>query len=343
MWLRALGAGFWGASLATAALAAASGCSGWDPRAPFERNAPPVDEAVRALDAGKPEPAEETLQRYLGTGRCSADGGIGVPPAVLQKPNGSFDLGLTLFHLGERFGRRFGDEELGDGGPQEEALAAKRSAEIDCALLVVRAIAADPKVPAELRARARYLAGNLEFMRRKYEDAVKEYDQALGLVPGLAEDSGGDGLGRDAAWNRAIALRRIQDQKDAGADAPDAPDASDAADASDGSDAADGSDGHDGSDGSDGGDAGPDGGDGGDKGDAGKDGGPDGGKDDGGADAGDQDGGRQPEKQPPQPASPEKQQDTRMLDQLEQAPSYQAQEARKRAAQRHGRSTMEDK
>ncbi len=232
-WLRALGAGFWGVSLAVAALAAASGCSGWDPRAPFERSAPPVDEALRALDAGKPEPAEETLQRYLGTGRCSADGGIGVPPAVLQKPNGSFDLGLTLFHLGERFGRRFGDEELGDGGPQEEALAAKRSAEIDCALLIVRAIAADPKVPPELRARARYLAGNLEFMRRKYEDAVKEYDQALGLVPGLAEDSGGDGLGRDAAWNRAIALRRIQDQKDAGTDAPDAADAADASDASD--------------------------------------------------------------------------------------------------------------
>ena len=52
--------------------------------------------------------------------------------------------------------------------------------------LVVRAIAADPEVPAELRARARYLAGNLEFLRKKYEDAVKEYDQALALVPGLA-------------------------------------------------------------------------------------------------------------------------------------------------------------
>jgi hypothetical protein len=324
------------------AVAGFAGCSGWDPRSPFERNAPEVDEAIRALDAGKPEPAAEALEKYLDTGPCSADGGIALPPSVRQKANGSFDLGLTLFYLSERFGRRFGEEEQGDGGAKEEELAARRSAEIDCALLVVRAIAADPKVPTELRARAHYLAGNLELMRRKNEDAIKEYDQALALVPGMAEDSGADGLGRDAAWNRAVAQRRAADQKDAGNDAPDA-DADDGNDGSDGSDAADGSDGHDGADGSDGHD-GNDGGDGGNDGDAGKDGGNDGGKDDAGKDGGDQqDGGQQPEKQPPQPASPEKQQDGRMLDQLEQTPSYQAQEAKKRAGQRRGRPTMEDK
>ena len=55
-----------------------------------------------------------------------------------------------------------------------------------------------------------------EFLRAKYEEAVKEYDLALTLVPGLFEEAGGDGIGRDAAWNRAIALRRIEEQKDAG-------------------------------------------------------------------------------------------------------------------------------
>lgn len=322
------------------------GCSGWDPSRPFERNAPTVDEAVEDIDAGKHQEAEALLEQYLGTGPCSADGGMAIPDAVRQKHNGSFDLGLTLFYLGERFGRRFGDEEQGDGGAAEEELAAKRSLEIDCALAVVHAIAQDPKVPAELRARARYLAGNLEFLRRKYEQAVKEYDQALALVPGIPEDAGGDGIGRDAAWNRAIALRRQQEQQDAGTDAPDASDAPDGDDGSDAADASDANDANDAADSSDGNDSGPDASDGGDGGDGGdgdggqQDGGGDAGKD-GGADGGQQDGGAQPQPQQPQPASP--QQDERMLDLLEQSPSYQEQEAKKRAHMRRGRPAMEDK
>lgn len=314
-----------------------AGCSGWDPRQPFERNAPEVDDAIRALDAGKYGSAEEALERYLSTGPCSADGGIAVSSAVRQKHNGAFDLGLTLFYLGERYGRRFGDEESGDGGAEEEALMERRSAEVDCALAIVHAVASDPKVPGELRARARYLAGNLEFLRRKYEEAVKEYDQALAIVPGLPED-GGDAIGRDAAWNRAIALRRIEDKKDA------APDSSDGSDGSDDPDA--------GPDGSDGGDAGPDGNDGGQDGGDGGDQGNDGGQDAGGdsgddQDAGDQDGGeRQDSGAAPQPKEPEKaapQQDSRMLELLEQTPSYQEQEAKKRGQIRRGRPTMEDK
>jgi hypothetical protein len=340
-------AAFFTACLAGAAFSIGPGCSGWDPRSPFERNAPDVDDAIQQLDGGHLEDAERTLESYLGTGPCRADAGISLPDSVRAKPGGSFDLGLTLFYLGERFGQRFGDEELADGGAGEEALAEKRGVEIDCALIIVRAIASDPKVPAELRARARYLAGNLEFMRRKYEDAVKEYDQALAIVPGLPLDGGGDGIGRDAAWNRAIALRRIEDQKDAGTDAPDAADGddgSDGSDAADGSDANDGSDASDGSDGSDGApDGGADSGDGG-KGDAGADGGD---KGDAGSDAaGDAapnsaEGGAEPQPQPPEHASP--QQDDRMLEQLEQVPSYQEQEAKQRARTRRGRPTMEDK
>jgi tetratricopeptide (TPR) repeat protein len=318
----------------SAGIVAAFGCNGWDPRAPFEHNAPEVDDALKQLDAGRVQPAEDTLERYLGTGPCSADAGIALPPAIRQKPNGAFDLGLTLFALGEQFGQRFGDEEKSDGGsPREQALAQKRALEVGCALVIVRAIAADPTVPAELRARAHYLAGNLEFLLEKYEDAVKEYDQALALVPGLHVEAGGDGIGRDAAWNRAIALRRQQD-KDAGNDA--APD-NDKPDAADG-----GSDGSDGSSGNDGGDKGDAGKDGGDKGDAGKDGGD---KGDAGKDGGDEDAGAPPPEPQPQPApsqSASPMQDQRMLEQLEQAPSYQKQEAKQHANMRR-KHTMEDK
>lgn len=343
--------------------ALSAGCSGWDPTNPFERNSPQVDEALQFIDSGQFESAEDTLSRFLGTGLC-ADGGIALPEAARDKHSGVFDLGIVLFHIAEKYGRPFGEEETGEPG-QEDPKASQRSLEIDCALIVVKAIAADPKVPVELRARARYLAGNLEFLRRRYEEAVEEYDQALTLVPGIEADASGDAIGRDAAWNRAIALRRIQDQKDAGpdadadsqpdsdgsdgddgeADAPDAPDGDDAADGDDG-DADSGDSGDDASDG----DAGPN------PPDAGKDGGSDagdGGPDDAGKDAGDggkpddknQDQEPQPDPdKPPEPATPTPQrgQDDRILEELEEAPSYQEEEAKKRAAGRR-RGRMEDK
>jgi len=336
-----------------------AGCSGWDPKNPFERNAPEVDQAIRDLDAGQLESAEEALERYLGTGACG-DAGIQLPDAVRQKPSGAFDLGLVLFALAERYGHRFGEEELGDGGAEDPQKTAQRDAEIECALVLVKAIAADPKVPAELRARARYLAGNLEFLRRRYEEAVKYYDEALALVPGLYEEAGGDGIGRDAAWNRAIALRRIEDQKDAGPDS--SPDSGD--DASDGSDGGDDGGPDAGEDaGQDGGDDGGD--DGGNDG-GGDDGGQDGGGDDAGQDGGGQDAGQdgggqdagqdagpqdqEPDSGPPKPNEPPPrpepstapQQDDRILNQLEEAPTYQEQEAKARAGVRRGR-VMEDK
>ncbi|AUX46246.1 hypothetical protein SOCE26_077510 [Sorangium cellulosum] len=335
------------ACLTGAAFSAASGCSGWDPTSPFERNAPEVDEAIRDLDAGNLESAEQILESYLGTGPCS-DAGIGLPDAVRQKPNGSFDLGLTLFHLAERYGQRFGDEELADGGaeesPEQAQNEALRGIEIDCALTLAKAIGADPSVPADLRARARYLSGNLEFLRRKYEDAVKYYDQALAIVPGVLEEAGGDGVGRDAAWNRAIALRRIEEQKDAGPpDAePDAP-----PDAPPDAEPDAGDDGGQEDAGDDGGgepDAGDDGGE--------PDAGDDGGQQDQSPDAGPQDqqpdaGAPPPPEQPQPPEEPEPQprtgqQDDRILDQLEEAPTYQEQEAKNKAAARRGRG-MEDK
>ncbi|MDC0678613.1 tetratricopeptide repeat protein [Sorangium atrum] len=332
------------ACLTGAAFSAATGCSGWDPTSPFERNAPAVDQAIRDLDAGNLESAAQALESYLGTGACS-DAGIGLPDSVRQKPNGSFDLGLTLFHLAERYGHRFGDEGLADGGPEQEQSDALRGIEIDCALVLVKAIGADPSVPADLRARARYLSGNLEFLRRKYEDAVTYYDQALAIIPGVLEEAGGDGVGRDAAWNRAIALRRIEDQKDAAPpDAePDAPPDAEP-DAPPDAEPDAGDDGGDQDAGNDGGE--PDAGDDGGGQDAGNDGGdqdqsPDAGPQDQAPDAGSPEQPEPPREQPQEPPQTGRQ-DDRILDQLEEAPTYQEQEAKNKAGMRRGRG-MEDK
>lgn len=313
----------------------AIGCN-LDPDQLFKRNSPTVDQAIEALDAGEAEKAVDLLEEYLQTGKCEG-GAIGAPSSVNDKPNAGFDLGLGLFKLGEQFGKRFGeDEPSGDAGrtPEEQANLANRSEQVECALRIVRLIALDASQPVELRARAYYLAGNLEFLRRDYRSAVKSYDQALRLIPGQPEDAG-DGIGRDAAHNRAIALGRIQDEPpDAGPDAqPDADQPDSEPDA--------------------GPDAEPDSGepDGGPP-DAGNDGGQD--EPDSGEqtpDAG-EDGGRNQDDQAPEEQKPEEQeqeqeprqssvnQDDRMLDMLEQAPTFQQQDAKNRAPVVGG---MEDK
>jgi Ca-activated chloride channel family protein len=297
----------------------------------FERHAPEVDQAIAALDAGDAGAAVSMLQTYLSTGKCEK-GEIGVPDSVHSRPNAGFDLGLGFFQLAERFGRRFGEEDVDRDAeaPGADELAEKRGLEIDCALRIIRALAGDASLAAELRARAAYLAGNLEFLRGDYRTAVKSYDAALKLVPGLAPDAG-DTLGRDAAHNRSIALRRIKEEDDRKEkDKPDAgePDAGKP----------------------DAGDQQPDGGPR-DAGDQQPDGGapePDAGKPDGG---GDQEKKDEPEPKPdggappPEPqAEPRRDanQDERILEQLERAPTVQEHDAKNRALQ--GRTQgMEDK
>jgi hypothetical protein len=315
----------------------ATGCSGWSPTEPFTRNSPEVDRAIGHLDAGDFPSAEQVLADYLGTGRCG-DAGLGLPPKVRERPSGSFDLGLTLFYLAEKYGRRFGEEEVADAGPGQPEKQAERALEIECALIVAQAIANDPDAPIELRARAFYLAGNLEFMRQAYEEAVANYDKALQLVPGVPEEAGSDGIGRDAAWNRAIALRRLAAEDagppDAGPDAP--PDAPPDAQPDSGDDGGD-----------DGGepDAGQDGGDDGGQPDAGNDGGPDDAGPDGGEDGGKQDDGGKPD-QPDQPedqAEPRPPERSRMLEDLRDAPTYQEEQAKQEALRQRRRRDMEDK
>jgi hypothetical protein len=215
--------------------------------------------------------------------------------------------------------------------PEQELQSADRNARVECALRITRMIAGDSSLSIELRARAHYLAGNLEFLRRQYKSAVSAYDLALKLIPGLPVDAG-DGIGRDAAYNRAIALRRIEEEQNRDAGAPDtgAPDAPDQQpDASD-----------------DPGDAGnqdPNGQDGGKPDPETPDAGGDGGADPQGQDAG---GGGQDAGAPPPPSEPQRapsvNQDERILDMLEDAPTLQEHDAKNRALQR-GTSGMVDK
>jgi len=316
------------AGLVLAGCALFAAC-GWNPTRPFERNAPAVDQALAALDAGDASAAAELLETFLQTGACS-EGQIGVPDRTKDMPHATFDLGIALFHMGEKFGNRFGEEEVGipDGGPtpEQQQQMQLRSDQVDCALRIVRAIAEKPDLPVELQARARYLEGNLEFLRRGYKASVTAYDEALKLVPGVPPDAG-DSIGADAAWNRAIALRRIEDEnrRDAGQDAAQDssnPDSGSPEGGEDGpqdgpSDSAEGKP-----------EAGPP--DGGSGEDGGKDAGEDGPNKDPNQqqpEAGAPEGGQQP---PPQSAN----QDERMLDMLESAPTVQLQDAKNRASRR---------
>jgi hypothetical protein len=304
------------------------GC-GFDPARPFDRQAPEVKRAVAIIDAGDAASAVPILEEYLATGSC-ADGGFGVPDKVRQRPFASLDLGIALFHMGERFGRRFGEEERGgDAGPTpaEERLAELRNIEVECALRVVLAIANEPDVPLELRARAQYLAGNLEFLRKGYKEAVRHYDESLKLIPGLVDAA--DTSGQNAAWNRAIALVRIEEEKkrDAGSDGGN-------------------------------GDGGPRGDSGSPQNDGSNPPDPDAGKPDPQKDGGapkaqpeagpEPDAGNQPKNQdppdagpPPAQPPPSVNQDERMLDMLESAPTFQQQDAKNRVPGRKFRGSAD--
>jgi hypothetical protein len=253
--------------------------------------------------------------------------------------NATFDLGLALFKLAERYGQRFGEEPPArDGGPtpEEQAQKEQRGAQVDCALRVVRLVAADATQPAEFRARALYLAGNLEFLRGDYRTAVKSYDEALKVIPGLPVDAG-DTIGRDAAHNRAIALRRAQDEDDKKDAGP-----KDAGPDSGSPDAGPNDAGQDQKP-----DSGPDEKDGGSP-NAAPDGG---GEPDAGPDAGqqnqkdqqNQDNQQQQQQQPEPKPQNQQSQDEAILDQLEQAPSVQQQDAKNRALRARRGIGMEDK
>ncbi|MBX3227591.1 MAG: tetratricopeptide repeat protein [Labilithrix sp.] len=318
---------------------------GWDPSRPFDRESPQVNEALRVYDAGEAGSAAELLQDYLATGGCQ-EGNIGTPPRVRDKSNGSFDLGLALFKIAEAYGHRFGDEE-NDAGFLDPDLPKMRGSQVDCALRVVRAIAEDATQPAALRARARYLEGNLLFLTAAYKEAVTAYEKALELIPAMG-DAGPigaaadaqvtwdvDPIGRDAAWNRAVALRRIEDKKDASPPDSGPGDGGGENQNEDGGNDKQDQDGGDGKDDDKNKDGGKD-----DKDDQNKDAG----KDAGGDDKKDDPNKDDPKDAgpPPPPPPPSRQsQDERILDQLENAPTVQQEAAKKQGRARKVKGTAD--
>lgn len=318
-------------TLATTALLLSTACE-WDPSTPFERYAPQVDLSIALMDGGDAKAPVDLLAAYLTTGVCD-DGSIGSPPRVREKPRAAFDLGLALFRVGELYGRRFGEEELPEAPGKSEGSAKLRELQAKCATAIATVVAKDSASPWDLRSRAYYLLGNLAFLQKNYTEAVEAYDEALRFAPAQDGDAGTGTIGKDAAWNRAIALRRRDDPKDGG------PDSSADASQDASSDAK-----------PEGGDGGGDGG-GGDAGsDAGNDGGqgtPDGGdKKDGGdnkqPDAGAPPPNAQDAAAPPPPPNQGASLDERMLDELERIPNMQKESA-KLLKKRHKPSAMEDK
>ena len=313
-------------ALAPVVLALSVGACTWDLGKLFDRDDPQVESARRALEASTAgadadlPAAREALEEVL-RWRCDVDGGHDL---VVDRPNASLDLGLVLFRLSELVGRRFGEEELGaDGGEEAESVAAVRAQQLDCAHLLLLRLADEPTLTASMRLRARYLLGNFEFLTRHYKEAIAQYDRALVAHPARGIDPVGevgapqddDSVARDAAWNRAIALRRLQDQDagpdadaaedggqdgdsdgDAGDDAPDAPDGNDTADAGDTGDTREG--GNDGGD-SGGHDTAPDG----DSGPQADSGGDSGGNGDTASHGESGDGGNDAQAPPPQPST----------------------------------------
>ncbi len=290
------------------ALAIVSAACGWNPSRPFDREAPPIREAIADLDAGDAASATSRIEQYLSTGACS-EGSIGLPDGLKRRPDGTFDLGLSLFSVAERYGHRFGEEEPKKGA-DENALG-QRHAQIECARRLLEVLEGDAVEPA-LRARARYLEGNLEFLDGEYESAVEAYNRALVLAPGWVD--AGDSVGRDAAWNRAIALRRIEDQKDAGQDASSGDGSSDAGP--------------------------PDSGRGDGASDVGHDASSppsnEGGEPEGGPPPPEPDAAPPPDAGAPPPPPPSRSEDERMLDQLENAPTLQQEEAKHHKRQARG-------
>lgn len=235
--LTAIGVGAWAAGL-------------------VDRPPPPIRSAMHALGANQYPEAIAALERGAGLAPCTS-GSYGAP-GDLAEPLLVVDLAQV--HLARSLaadGGEAGAYGLHPPTSKEGDLAAR------CARSAAQLVAKERDFPRPLRARAATLAGHAAFLLGDDEAAIASYDTALSLGDGGREAT------EDAAWNRSLALKRLQSAKDPPPDGgPRDPDGN----------------GDGGSDAGSGNDAGNDAGDGGnDAGDGGKDGGNDGGSDGGNA------------------------------------------------------------
>ncbi len=212
----------------TAALLALSclGCAEFD--ALFERESPVVNESIELLKANTPDKASELLIEYLETGPCE-EGVIGAGDRARKMRDASFDLALAFSDLagsGSEGAPAAAPPAPGapgaPGAAPGDGEGPAPSPTIDCALRILGVISGDPNTSAALRARAHYVAGNLEMRRQNYQDAVVSYDAGLLYAPGVSEEqlkkgplegTTADPIGISIAYNRALALR-LQEEKE---------------------------------------------------------------------------------------------------------------------------------
>ncbi len=217
--------------------------AGWVDRPPL-----PIRNALHALSASQFPEAIAALEQGAGLGPCTS-GNYGTPADDLSEPLLVVDLAQV------QLTRSLAAEPVGAAAPtsKEADLAAR------CARSAAQIVVKNRDVPRALRARAAALAGHAAFVLGDNEGAIASYDIALSLGDGGREAT------EDAAWNRSLALKRLQSASEPPPDG--------------------GGGGDDGGPGDGGSDGGPDSGDGGDGGDGGDDAGRDGGNDGGAADA----------------------------------------------------------
>lgn len=177
------------------------GCEPFD--ALFERESPTVREAIQALENKETEAAIQLLTDYLETGACE-EGVIGAGERARSLGDAALDLALAFAQAQDAQAK---SAQPGLGLDPSGAGAAEHSA-IECALRLLGPLAENESTPVELRARSHYLMGNLEMRREQFRAAVTAYERGLQFTPAETQDEEGDPLGRDLAFNRALALRR---------------------------------------------------------------------------------------------------------------------------------------
>lgn len=183
------------------------GCEPFD--ALFERESPTVREAIQALEKNETDAAIQLLTDYLETGACE-EGVIGAGERARSFGDAAFDLALAFAQAQDAQAK---SAQPGLGLDPSGAGAAEHSA-IECALRLLGPLAENEGTPVELRARAHYLMGNLEMRREQFRAAVTAYERGLQFTPAETQDEEGDPLGRDLAFNRALALRRALEKEE---------------------------------------------------------------------------------------------------------------------------------
>jgi hypothetical protein len=237
--------------VSAALLLLAAACSDWRVDRPFDRAAGDVDTASADLNANQVASAKKRLFAFLGHGAC-VDGKVDLPEATRNSREARYDLALALADLGTAFGGKAKNAETTSA---QEGNAEGNSNDLACAADMAEQLElGEPDVKRRLVLRA--LLGNIRLAEHKEQAAIDAFDAVLREIanpstsfvateaaaksnatksdaavsqvdggthalPKRAEDIDLKQLADDVAFNRALALRALNKDKDGGADGGD--------------------------------------------------------------------------------------------------------------------------